>query len=79
MSGSLDISLPGYREPFFSQVSGALAARNTVKSGTFGVIFPNGFTYSQTISPSGFTSKNRPFAPSQIRVFPFDSRCALLM
>src|SRR5215470_4006048 len=38
-----------------------------------------GFTYSQTMSPDGVTSKIRPFAPSQINVLPFDCFCALLM
>ena len=38
-----------------------------------------GLTYSQTISPSGVTSNNRPHWPSQISVLPLDSRCAPLM
>ena len=42
----------------------------------FGVAVVNGFVYSQTVSPSGVTSKKRPWTPSQISVWPFASRCA---
>jgi hypothetical protein len=38
-----------------------------------------GFTNSQTTSPAGVTSKNRPNMPSLISVFPFGSRCAFEM
>src|SRR6476620_8915173 len=36
-----------------------------------------GLTYSQTISPSVVTSKNRPNEDSQASVLPFGRRCAL--
>src|SRR5260370_28712772 len=36
-----------------------------------------GLTYSQTISPSAVTSKNRPNEDSQASVLPFGNRCAL--
>src|SRR5215831_18084940 len=63
----------------FNQLSGTLAARNTWLVRIFLLTLENGFTYSQTISPDGVTSKKRPFAPSQIRVFPLGWRCALLI
>src|SRR6516162_6746794 len=62
-----------------NQLSGTLAARNTWLVRIFLLTLENGFTYSQTISPDGVTSKKRPFAPSQIRVFPLGWRCAPLM
>ncbi len=36
----------------------------------------NGFTYSQTVSPSGVTSKNYPSPPLQMSVLPLSSRWA---
>src|SRR5262245_2887895 len=39
----------------------------------------NGFTYSQTSSPSAVTSKKRPNEDSQTSVLPFGRRCALPM
>ena len=50
-----------------NQLSETLAARNTWLVRIFLLTLENGFTYSQTISPAGVTSKKRPFAPSQIR------------
>lgn len=35
-----------------------------------------GFKYSHTVLPLGTTSKNRPLAPSFIKVFPLSMRCA---
>src|SRR5262245_27669920 len=63
----------------FSQFSATFAARKIVELGIFGVRFGDGFTYSQTISPAGVTSKIRPFEPSQIRVFPLGCRWIPLM
>ena len=51
----------------------------TRRTGSFSDVFGKGLGSSQTISPSGFTSKKRAFAALHISVLPFGWRWDPLM